>query len=232
MRPRRRGAAVDREAAFVHHACVHVADFVERRLGETLDPGMDVVVAQVGIEHAERGEMARRARYDQLAHADLACHGRGMERAGAAIGDQRERRGVEPALRRDALDRVGHRRRGDLQDAFGGLDDAEAERFGKMRFDRDLGRGGVERHLAAEEAIGAEPAEQEVRVGHGRPGSRRGHSRRDREPRRRSAVRPAWRRLRRAARYCRRRCRPRKYRSSRSGSAGRCYSPRSGRSLW
>ena len=56
--------------------------------------------------------------------------------------------------------RTAVRRRGDV----------EAERLGDRR-DRALGGGDVERHLAAEEAVGAEAAEHEVGIGDGRRGA-------------------------------------------------------------
>ena len=47
-------------------------------------------------------------RNDDVADADLARDRDGMQRAGAAIGDQREVAGIEAALGGDALHRVGH----------------------------------------------------------------------------------------------------------------------------
>ena len=129
--------------------------------------GADVVVAQIREQHAEGREHARRAGDDDVADADLARDRDRVQRTRAAIGDQREIAGVEAALGGDALHRVGHGGRGDAQDAVGGLRRAHAERLAHFG-QRALGGLDVELHLAAEEAVGAEPAEHEVGVGHGR----------------------------------------------------------------
>ena len=60
--------------------------------------------------------------------------------------------------------------------------------------ERALRRRDVERHLAAEEAVGAEPPEHEIGVGDGRLACRRGRSRPGPAPRPRSAGRRAGRR--------------------------------------
>ncbi len=109
--------------------------------------------------------------HDDLAHADLARHLDGVQRTGAAIGDQHEIAGIEAALGGDALDGIGHRGRGNAQDAVGGCTRAHAERLADPHFERALGGGGIELHLAAEEAIGAEPAEHQIGVGHRRLGA-------------------------------------------------------------
>ena len=192
--------------------------------------GAHVVVAQVGEQHAEGREHARRARDDDLADADLARDRDRVQRPRAAIGDQREIAGVEAALGGHALHRVGHGGRGDAQDAVGGLGHAHAERLGDAR-KRALGGRDVELHLAAEEAVGAEPAEHQVGVGHRRLARRRGRSRPGPAARPRSAGRRAARRPRRA-RSSRRRCRPRKCPSWRSAPAAPCRSRRSAPRRW
>ena len=67
---------------------------------------------------------------------------------------------------------------GDAQDAVGGARHVDAERLGDLlaRW-RARAAARVERHLAAEEAVGAEAPEHEVGVGDGRLRRRRGRSR-------------------------------------------------------
>ena len=64
-----------------------------------------------------------------------------------------------------------HFRGGDAEDAFGGFDRIEAERLRDLLGQRLLAPLEIELHLAAEEAIGAEPAEHQVGVGDGRLGA-------------------------------------------------------------
>ena len=118
---------------------------------------------------------------------------------------------------------------GDAEDAVGRLDEIEAERLRDLVVERALGRFDVERHLAAEEAVGAEPAEHQVGIGDGRLGAAEAVADRTRRRRRRSPARRAARCRARPARSSRRRCRPPGCRSSASGSAGRWRSRRSAR---
>ena len=93
------------------------------------------------------------------------------KRTRAAIGEQHEIAGIETALGGDAFDGIGHRGRGNAQNAVGGLDRAQPERIADPALERALGGGHVELHLAAEKAIRAEPAEHQIGVGHGRLGA-------------------------------------------------------------
>ncbi len=168
---RRNRGAGDGLAALLLQRAIDLLDFLERRFVERREPGAHEIVAQVGEQHAEGGEHARRKRHDHLAHADLARDLDRVQRAGAAIGEQHEIAGVEAALGGDALDRIGHRGRGDAQDAFGGLHRSHAERIADLALQRALGGRNVEPHLAAEETFGAEPAEHQIGVGHRRLGA-------------------------------------------------------------
>ena len=87
----------------------------------------------------------------------------------------------------------------------------------------------IEPHLAAEEAVGAEPAEHQIGVGDGRLGAAEAVADRARAARRRFPARRAARRRSRRGRCCRRRCRPPGCRSSASAPAGRWHSRRSAR---
>ena len=62
-----------------------------------------VVVTQIGEQHAERREYARRAGYDDVADADLTRHINRVQRAGAAIGHEHEVASVQTALGSDTL---------------------------------------------------------------------------------------------------------------------------------
>jgi hypothetical protein len=55
-----------------------------------------------------------------------------VQRTGAAVGHQGEIAGVEAALGGDALHRIGHRGRGDAEDAVGGLRRAHAKRLADL----------------------------------------------------------------------------------------------------
>ena len=115
--------------------------------------------------------MPGRARHDDFAYADLARDRGRMQRTGAAIGDEREASGVETALRGDALHRIGHLGRGDAQYAVRRFRRAQAERLRHTLGHRAFRGRDIELHLAAEEAVGAEPAEQEIGVGDRRLGA-------------------------------------------------------------
>ena len=90
-----------------------------------------------------------------------------MQRARPPEGDQREKARIVPALDRDDAQRALHGRVRDPHDAGrGGFDGApEAAR---ERRDRPLGAGAVEPHRTAEELGLHQPAEDQIRVGHGR----------------------------------------------------------------
>ena len=96
-----------------------------------------------------------------LRDADLARDLDGMQRPGAAIGDEREIAGIEAALGGDGLDRIGHRGDGDAQDAVGGRGRRPCRAASPTwACSAAFAAAAIERHLAAEEAVGAEPAEQ------------------------------------------------------------------------
>ena len=89
--------------------------------------GGDEVVRDVGGERAVRAQQARRRRHQDARHAELARHGAGVQRAGAAERQQREARRIVPALDGDDLDRARHHRRRDGEQILGRLLDADAE---------------------------------------------------------------------------------------------------------
>lgn len=58
-----------------------------------------------------------------------------------------------------------HPGRRDAQDAFGRRDRVEVERIGDPFAERGYGRSKIERHLAAEKTVDAQPAEHQIGVG-------------------------------------------------------------------
>ena len=111
--------------------------------------------------------MAGRARDDDLGDAQFACNHRGVQGAGAAIGDEGEIGGIEAALGSDPAHHVGHLGGGDAQDAVGRRRQIEAERRGDARFERAPCAFDLELDLAAEKSVGAEAPEDEVGIGDG-----------------------------------------------------------------
>ena len=153
------------------------------------------------------------------ADAQLAGQPGGVDRAGAAEGQQREPARVAAALGRDGPQRPHHPRVGDAVDALGGL------RAGPCPAARRCGRGwrgGRPRRRSGPRPSaswpGADVAEHDVGVGDGRLRCRRGRSRPARARRRRCAARRAGRPPGRGRRCCRRRRRPRRCRCSARGS--------------
>ena len=90
-----------------------------------------------------------------------------VARGRAAVREQREVARVVAALDRRAAQQVGHVRVHDPVHARGGLLDRLAEPLGE-RLERAHRGVAVERHRPAEEVVGVEIAEDQVRVGDGR----------------------------------------------------------------
>ena len=168
---RRDRAAGDGGTTLVLELAIDALDPIERRIFEPGEPGADMVVAQVGEQHAEGREHAGGGRNDHRPDPDLARDQHRMQGTGAAIGDQREVAGIETALGGDALDRIGHRGHRDAQDSFGRRGGVHAERLGDALDQRTFGGLDIEPHLTAEKAVGGEPPEHEVGVGHRRLGA-------------------------------------------------------------
>ena len=160
---------------------------------------------------------------------DLARDGGGVQRPRAAVGDKREVGGIEPALGCHPAHHMGHLRRRDAQDAFGRLSRVKPKRFRDFFGQRFFRSSQIERHLAAEEPVGAETAQHQIGVGDGRLGAAEAVA--DRSRRRAGASRAdSARRCRpRCGRCCRRRCRPPGCRSSAFAPGVQWHSRRSGR---
>ena len=93
-----------------------------------------------------------------------------MQRPGAAEGDHRGLARIDALLHRHRAHRERHGGVGDLHDAERRLLHAEPRRAAQLQLDGALGRFHVELHRAVEEALGVDPAEHEVGVGHHRIG--------------------------------------------------------------
>ncbi len=172
----------------------------------------DVLVDHVGREQAERRGDARVARHQHVLDADLGCDLGREERPAAALGDEHELARVEALAHRGLLDRVDHRVHEDAVDAHRRVLDRAAELAREVRLDGLPGEILPQAHLAAQEELGAQPAEHDHRVGGGRLGAAavvrdRARDRRPPSAARRGRSRP--RRRRRSSRRRRRSCRRR-----------------------
>ncbi len=149
------------------HFRVQAVDEARIDLIGTGDLGADVVGAQVGHQHAERGEHAGVGRDDHLFAAQLAHHGPGVHRTAAAKRDQHEVTRVVAAPHRDQLDGVHLAEVGQANHAQRRLFDAHAE-VARDRLHRLGGFVHTDLQLPAQEIIGIQSSDQQVRVGDGR----------------------------------------------------------------
>ena len=129
------------------------------------------IVRQVGMQNAVRRQSAGIFWKHDALDADLVRDRRGMEPGGAAESDHGEIPRVEALLEQRQANRrpeigIGHGE----QPLRSGLD-GKSERLADRRRNRRPGRGAVEPHVATEETLAIEPAEQHVRVGDRRLGS-------------------------------------------------------------
>ena len=176
---------------------------------DLLAQGLDarIVVAEDGAlrvgaavrgGQAERAEHARGAGDEDLRHAELLGDGRGVQRPGAAEGEQREAPRVDAAL--DGHDPQGadHLGVGDAHDPLGALARVESQ-LARQPLDRRVRRTGVELDVTGQRHVGAQVAEDEVGVGHRRLGAATAVARRSRvgaraarpDPQRAARVAPA-----------------------------------------
>ena len=133
---------------------------------EQADVRLGELVAEVGDEVADGAEQAGRRRHEHRERPHQLGDGVRVERAGAAVGDEREVARVVAALDGDEPQRARHVLVHDREDPLGRLlDRGEAHRVGD-RLDRRARRLDVERHLAAEQ-LRREVTEHDVGVGHG-----------------------------------------------------------------
>ena len=127
--------------------------------------GLRVLVDHVRGEQTEGRRDARVVRHEDVLDADLGSDVAREQRATATLGDQRELTRVEALADRRLLDGVNHRVHEHLEDAKCGLLGAELQRLGDLRLDGLAGEVDAEILLAAEEQLGAQPAERDDGVG-------------------------------------------------------------------
>ena len=129
---------------------------------------LQVILAHVGLQHAQGAEGAGRARQQRALAAQRARHLGAVHRSRAAGGDQGEGRGIVAALDAEPLDGVQQVLLQQPDHASRGVLDREAERLGELGLDRLARQLAVERDGAAGQRAGAQAAEHELRVGDGR----------------------------------------------------------------
>jgi hypothetical protein len=134
-----------------------------RILGASQDRALGVGAA-VGGGEAERAQDAGGARDEDLRHPELLGDGGGVERPGAAEGQQREAPRIDAALDGHHAQRAHHLGVGHADDALGARAHLERE-LGGQALDGGVGGTGVEVDVAGQRDVGAEVAEDEVGVG-------------------------------------------------------------------
>ena len=105
-------------------------------------------------------------RHHHPADAQLGGDGRGVQRPGAAEGDEHEVARIDPALDGQQADRVGHVLVGEVDDGARRRFPVQSQRP-RQRVDHRRRTLGVQPQLSAKEEPGVEPAEHQVGVGHG-----------------------------------------------------------------
>ena len=153
----------------------------------------------VGVLGAAGTERARRARDQHPVAAERAGDRDDVQAGCAATRDQHALGGVDAVLDGDRLDRLDHLLAGKGENRRGRLLDRRLQRRGGLA-DHAAGRLDVELHAPAEERLRVDIAEDDGRIGHGRPCRRRARSKPDQGRRPRSAGRHAAGRPRRSTR--------------------------------
>src|ERR1039458_10873867 len=121
-------------------------------------------MAKVGDQHSVGGEMSRRSGEKEASDFEFARDERRMQRTRAAIGNDGKIAYVESAFGRDAFDHICHLRDGDTYDTVCGCDHVEAKRTCDFVQDSRVRGFRVETHLAAEEVLRRQTAEDGIRI--------------------------------------------------------------------
>ena len=130
------------------------------------DIGLHELVLEIGLEKTERRQDAGIGGDEHGIAAEQRGERVGMERPGAAEGENAEVARIEAALHGDDAERAEHHLVGDVDDALGRFFRREAERLADARHGLPR-RLGVEAHVAAEQ-YRRQVAEDEVGIAHGR----------------------------------------------------------------
>src|SRR5579884_376991 len=142
-------------------------DLAEVALVQRLVVRPHVVVAQIGEQHAQGGEVRRQPGHDDRWDVQLAGDGGRVHGAGAAAGYQGEVARVIAALDRHAAHRQRHLGHGDLDDGQRRLNRVHAQLGGHLLGDARARLVNVEVHLAAQETAGVDATQDDVSVSNG-----------------------------------------------------------------
>ena len=148
-----------------HQFIEYRLQIVKRHIRQFGEPGLDEVVAQIGVQHAKGTEVSGCTRNDDSAHADFPGNGRRMQGPGAAVSNQRKGGCIQATLGRYALDRIRHRGDGNTQYAVGGFHHIHAQGFADVLQDGLLRCSQVKLHFSAKKTIGAQPSEHQIGIG-------------------------------------------------------------------
>ncbi len=166
--------AHQRGARFFFHVGEGVLQGGDGRVVEPSGEGLRHVEPRVGEQHADGGEISGLGRDHHGGDRKLSCQCACMQRPAAAIAEQHEFARIAAVLDRNLLDRARHDDGGERDDpvrhARHAVGAGISERLPDLLHGLARGRG-IELQLAAEEAIGVEPAEHEIGVGHRRLGA-------------------------------------------------------------
>ncbi len=128
------------------------------------------LVAQVGGQHAPRGEHRGHARHHHPADLEHPRHVGDVQAGRAAEGEQGEAAGIGPAAHRDQPDALRHVGVHHPVDALRRRDHVQAEPL-RDALHRGTRRLRIEARAPAQEARGVEQAQHQVGVGHRRRGA-------------------------------------------------------------
>ena len=160
------------------------------RVGDEHPPRPRDLEAEWADEKPQGGHHPRPDRKDDPGDPKLAGDRERVHRAGAPERDHGRVAIVEPSLRGVDPERSGDVLVRDLVHPPRGPDRIEPRRRRHVLLDRDPRRARIQAHLAAEEEVGIEVAEDHVRVGQGGAGAALAVAGRTPGPRPRSAARP------------------------------------------
>ena len=127
------------------------------------------VVGEIGVQDAVGGQRAGTLGEHHARDAELVGHGDRVQARRAAERDHDEVARIEALLEQREADRCAQAGIGDGEQPLGAPPPRQARAGRRRGRDGGPGRGRVEPHAAAEEALAIEPAEHHVGVGDRRP---------------------------------------------------------------